>query len=281
MRSFLFLPVIFILFLFLSCKKYQPAFAAFYFKSKNIKIDTKVNEGSGSHKITDLWLYVNGKYQGAFPVGNLMPIPSNGEKVSINIFAGIKNNGISDTRIPYSFYEFVTIDTLIETGITIERDITFEYKASTNYTWTENFESSGYSLVKAPVSEVNFTIAKPEDSFEGKSMQLALNDSTIIAELESSGDGFALPLGSSNVYLELNYKCTEEFDIGLIGDNNYHKLVITLKPTSEWNKIYVQLSSAVSTQPTSSKYKVYFQLLKTNVNSSPKLFLDNLKLIYL
>lgn len=280
MRLFLFLSLLFFIFLFFSCKKYQSAPAAFYLKSKEINVSTKANEGSGSHNITDLWLYVNGQYQGAFPVGNLMPIPTNGEKAKIDIFAGIKNNGISDTRIPYSFYQFLTFDTLIEPGITIERNVTFNYMASTNFTWTENFESNGYTLVKSDVSEVNFSIAKAEESFEGKSMILALNDTTYIAQVESAGNGFQLPLGSSNVYLEINYKCSEEFTIGLIGDDNYQKYVITINPTSVWKKIYVQLSSAVSSQPTSSKYKVYFKMLKKTVNN-PNLFLDNIKLIYL
>lgn len=281
MRLLLFLIVSTFLISLYACKKYKPAAEAFYIKTSTVNVSTKINEGSGSHKITDLWLYVNGFYKGAYPVGNLLPIMSNGDGVSIDVFAGIKNNGISNTRITYPMYEFITLDTLVESGKTIERNFTFQYKASTTFTWNENFESSGYSIKKADVSDVNFTIASKEDSFEGKSLQLALNDTSIIAEVQSSGVGFGLPTGSSNVYLEINYKCTEEFTTGLIGDNNYYKPAFTVNPSAEWNKIYIQMSSAVSTQPTSSKYKVYFRMLKKPGNPNPKLFLDNIKLVFL
>lgn len=280
MRLFLLFTVSFLFVLLFSCKKYQAAKDAFYIRAKNVQVATTNGQGSGSHKITDLWLYVNGKYKGAYPVGNLMPIISEGKPVSLNVFAGIKNNGISDTRIFYPMYEFLTLDTTVESGKTIERDFTFQYKASTNFTWTENFESNGYSIVKGGPSEVNFKIAKAEDSFEGKSMELSLNDSTYIAEVQSAGSGFELPIGSSNVYLEVDYKCNQDFTIGLIGEDGTYKPAIGLNPSASWNKIYIQLSNAVSTPPTFTKYKVYFRLLKKTV-LTPSLFLDNIKLVFL
>jgi hypothetical protein len=280
MRLFLLLVLSVNLFLLSSCKKYKPAGEAFFIRASKVSLAVTKGQGSANHKITDLWLYVNGKFQGVYPVGNIMPVPSNGQTARIEIFAGIKNNGISDTRIYWSFYELLRIDTLVENGKTIDRAFTFKYNANTTFTLNESFDDSGFTVRKSDISDTIFNVIASADSFEGKSIELGLTGSHKVAQIESSGDGFALPLGSGNVYLELNYKCTHEFVVGLLGNNNYEKPVITLNPTDEWNKIYIQLSTAVSSPPTSNKYKVYFRLLK-KTSSDPKVFLDNIKLVYL
>lgn len=243
---------------------------------------TTSDQGSGSHKITDLWLYVDGKYQGTYPTGNLMPIPSNNKSVRINVFAGIKNNGISDTRIFYPFFDFLTLDTVVEAGKSITRNMTFRYKPATNFVWKENFESpSGYS-VKNVSSDTVFQVVPAPEGFEGRSLKLTLAGRSVRARIENSGDGFVLPSGNSNVYLEINYKCNTPFTIGLTsgdGSQTYPALVVNAQ--ENWNKIYVQLSTAVSSI-VSNRYKVYFEFLKDADNSDQKqIYLDNIKLLTL
>src|SRR5688572_15027996 len=133
--------ILFSLCLTTSCKKHVPSKEIFLIKAGNVKVKTSFGQGTSSHKITDLWLYVNGQFQGAYPVGNAMPIISEGKPVTINVMAGIKNNGISDTRIPWSFYNILTFDTLVESGKTIERAFTFDYRSATTFTWNETFEN--------------------------------------------------------------------------------------------------------------------------------------------
>lgn len=280
MRIFL-LAFLFLISLFLlsSCKKYVPAKEAFLLKASDVKVRTKSGQGSGSHKITDLWLYVNGQFRGAYPVGNDMPIVSEGEAVTIDIMAGIKNNGISDTRIPWPFYTTLSFDTLVESGKSIERAFTFEYRASTTFTWNENFESS-LSLTKSSSSAKGVIPSPAADCFEGKSGLLQLDASDYFLQVESTND-FALPIGSANVYLEMNYKCNTAFEIGLIGSSTELKSAMVLNKQDAWNKIYIQLSTAVSTSPTSDSYKVYIKMQKSESDGETKqVFLDNIKLVY-
>lgn len=280
MRLFLLFGVFGALFLLYSCKKFKPADSAFFVRSGTVSVSTKPHEGTANQKITDLWLYVNGQFQGVFPVGNLMPIPNKDQATEINIFAGIKNNGISDTRIFYPFFDFLTIDTLVEAGKVIERPFTFKYKASTTFTWTENFDSnSGYSVktTKGP----SLRKCSPADAFENTSVYMILQGDTNQVEIQSSSDGFSLPLGSSNVYLELNYKCNTGFRVGVIADDGTPMDAITINPQENWNKIYIQLSTAVSTLA-SSKYKIFISAAKASDDMGTKLvYLDNIKLLYL
>lgn len=261
------------------CKKQKPAKEAFMLRARSVKVKTLPSQGSGSHKITDLWLYVDGKYQGAYAVGNDMPIPNGGQAVTINIFAGIKNNGISDTRIPWPFYNFLTFDTLITPGSIIERDFTFDYKSSATFTWTENFENS-MSLTRSSNSSIGIVNAPADDCFEGKSGLLKMEAADTYLQVQSSND-YPLPLGNPNVYMELNYKCNTEFEIGLIGSSTEQKPIMTLNKQENWNKIYIQLASAANTAPTSDRYAIYFKMIRTDGSTDvKKVVLDNIKLVY-
>lgn len=272
-----------------SCKKYKEANAAFFIKAGKISVapSSVQSQGTASHKITDLWLYVNGKFQGVYPVGKLMPIVSNGNKVSINVFAGIKNNGISDTRIFWPMYEFLTIDTLVESGKTIERDFTFKYKSSTTFTLIEDFDRNGSFFENAAISDPSFTykVSNGAESFEGNYFELALPfdfDYNYIGRIESSGSGFSLPTSSSNVYLEFNYKCNVAFNVGIITNEGIARFAYGVNPQENWNKIYISLANVINTNPVSTKCKIYFDFAKRKDDPGAKrVLLDNIKLVYL
>jgi hypothetical protein len=279
MRLFLVVGITFLLFL-ASCKKDRAADETFFIKPGKISVSPGPKQGTGSHKITELWMYVNGKFQGAYPAGSLLPVISNGQPVKVNLLAGIKNNGISDTRIFWSFYDVLTLDTFVAGGKTIERDFNFSYNPYTVFAWNEDFEgNAGYTLKKSLISSVSFQIAPPAESFEGRSVALSLSGDSIIGQLESTAS-FSLPTGSSNVYLELNYKGNEVFTVGLLGDNDVFKSALNISPQVNWNKIYIQLSTAVSEPPVSTKYKVAFRLLK-RTDANALIYLDNIKLVHL
>jgi hypothetical protein len=281
MRFLLFLVSLANLFLLCSCKKYVPADAAFFLKPSLVSVSTNSTQGTGSHKITDLWLYVNGKFQGAYPSGNLLPIITKNESVRINIFAGIKNNGISSTRMSWIFYDYLTIDTLIESGKTIERPLTFKYNVNTKFAWMENFDSQGYTLIKSDTNptDTNWKFASPVDCFEGKCAEIGLTDGALIAQVEASAT-HTLPAASSNIYLEINYKSNQAFEVGMVC-GSVNKPALFVNPSETWNKIYIQLADAVNRDPKTSAQKVYFKMVKTSDNANPKMFLDNIKLIYL
>jgi hypothetical protein len=278
----LFVNVLFIL----SCKKYQPAEPAFFIRSSPATIktinNTIIKQGSGSNKVTDYFVYVNGQFQGVYPVGNLIPIPNKNQPVSINIYAGIKNNGIKETRLPYPSYDYFTLDTAVASGNTISKPFVFKYSSGIIFDWVEDFDSgTGLTLIRSATTaaDATFKIASPEDCFEGKSIQIGTNSSISQAVQVESSISYPLPAGVSNVYLEINYKCNAPFTVGLQGDL-FQKDALIINPQNSWNKIYVALANAVSSTPVSDRYKVYFKILRTNDYPNPSLFLDNIKLLY-
>ena len=75
MRLFLFLILLNLC--FYSCKKYDAALTAFYLKPSKASVTSNLSQGSNSSKITDLWVYTNGQFQGAYPYNHLIPIVNN------------------------------------------------------------------------------------------------------------------------------------------------------------------------------------------------------------
>ena len=54
-------------------------------------------------------------------------------------------------------------------------------------------------------------------------------------------------------------------------------LTTIFNASTTWNKIYVQLTAAVSTQPTYLFYEIYMKATKQT--ESPEIYLDNVKLV--
>ncbi len=279
-----YIAIVLLVFFTLSCKKkFEPAEEAFFITAKNINVSTSSGQGFGSHKITELWLYTNGNFRGAYPVGSRMPVMVENGKAVIDVFAGIMNNGISETRMNWLLYEPLKIDTLAANGTNIERNFTFKYRSGVKFVWVENFELPGFSLVRSAVSDTIYKIhTNNANVFEGnKSIEFGLSGSALTAQLETATT-YSLPMGGSsgNLYLEVDYKCNTSFVVGVISNGAFTE-VLTVNAKDSWNHIYVQLSNAVNADPSTSYKKIAFRIKRDNSVQSQSVFLDNIKLVYL
>ena len=86
--------------LLVSCEKNDKNMIPSYIKINSISI----NNSEETHNITDAWVYINDNLQGVYELPAHFPVLYTGNQ-RIRIKAGIKQNGISSTRIPYPFYE--------------------------------------------------------------------------------------------------------------------------------------------------------------------------------
>jgi hypothetical protein len=276
-----------LLLLFIGCNKEKlKAPDAFFItpETVNLAVSNPSVQGTTSQKITDIWYYVNGQFKGAFPVGNTFPVPSTGP-TQVTVFAGIKNNGISATRQPYEFYEPIFFDTSVTPGTQIKRDFTFKYKTGTVFRWLEDFEgfgtTSGVSIKNSNSTDTSFSILNlvtnpTADVFEGtKCMYFALDDNKRNAKYESNFQ-YALPKSGAAVYLEINYKCTGPFEVGVYSGTSYW-YVSGVNASDSWNKIYIQLSSGVSSL--TGNCGLYVRALKTDNLPKTEYWIDNIKIV--
>ena len=237
-------------------------------------------QGTNSHKITDIWYYVDDNFKGVFPIGSIMPVLGTGNS-KITLFAGIKNNGISATRLPYEFYQGHVINQYFESGKTYTFSPVFEYLTSAVFPTEgcEDYEGSGvkYFSVGDSSTVVISDINKVFGGI-GYSVFMSMSNSKPTSQIKTS-TSMSLPVGGTPIYLELNYKCNQPFEVGVIAGTTEVRPALTVNSSPEWNKIYIQLSQAVSTQPTYNYYDIYIKATKKSDVPTPEIYIDNIKLV--
>lgn len=264
---------------YVSCnkEKLKAPQASFLVVDRTELTTTTATQGSNSHKITDIWLYVNDNFKGVFPIGSLMPIVAK-ENAEIVLYAGIENNGISATRQPYTFYKSVKFTQSIEAGKTYTYTPNFEYidEAHSPFRFIEDLENTNGILFSNAVNSYSI-ITDPGKTYGGigKSLLMTMTDALPNAEIQSPSI-YGIPLGADHVYLELNYKCNQAFTVGVIAGTQARP-AISVNAKDEWNKIYILLNQPINTQPVFVSYKIFIAAEKTVEN--PEIYIDNVKLV--
>jgi len=222
-----------------------------------------------------------GCFRGAYPVGAKMPVMIEDGKSMMDVFAGIKNNGISRTRISWLFYEPIKLDTNVASGQNIVRNFAFKYRTSVIFPWVENFELPGFSLIKSSISDTTYKLhANDSHIFEGnKSIELGLAGLALIAQLETA-TSHSLPLSNSNVYLEIDYKSNTDFIIGTSTNGLLYE-AITITPKENWHKVYVSLAESINSDRTTSMKKIIIKIKRNQNIPEQKVYIDNIKLVYI
>ncbi len=250
-------------------------------------------QGSSSSEITDVWVYLNDDLLGIyeFPDNRPMIFPVLAEgKNKLEIRPGIKLNGISSTRVPYPFYKpviFEDFDFIPGTTQSLGT-LTTEYYAGTKFAWLEDFEQANISL-----SDFGDTITERTQPENNPAAFLTANsrysgEITLTNERDQYGstsfNAFEVQKAGTYTMLEMNFKIDNFLQVGVVIFDDVYDVVekdlVILNHTDEWKKIYINLGSNLSLYPTYESYKVIFRAGLEEENSSGKIFIDNIKVVY-
>ena len=246
-------------------------------------IELKVNNsalGENTSKITDAWVYHNNELIGIYNLPSRIPILSL-DSTDILISAGIMLNGKVNSRLAYPFYKIYNEKVFLKpTKIeTLDVDVNYFDQSSLNLFVMEDFEF-GNSLEKysgdTSIIKVSGELALNNKNSGYIFMDTLYNDFEII-----SSDYFELPNSGSTLFLEMDYKCTNNFSIGLIVDNDFSyepRYKLTVVDKDKWNKIYINLSDKIYGNQ-NNKYHLLIGGMLDNNKDSGEIFIDNLKLI--
>lgn len=234
-----------------------------------------VTQGSAAHKISDVWIAVNGEEIGTFEYPVKVPVLKSGT-LNVQISAGIRGNGINNTRVRYPFYmldEF-TINDAQPTQSYIHNPV-FRYSNNAKFPFLADFEgSNGFSNVSAVT----------EDALEGNSCGKILLNAADTSVLALSVPFLLSNAGLSEVYVEMNYKCTGFFECGMLAQTSTGQVrdlyKITFNPRESWNKTYLNFSSEASSI-VADNYRLYFRVAKNPEDPTPiSVWLDNIKVVH-
>ncbi len=246
----------------------------------NVKINSSV-EGSSSDQITDAWVFVNSVLIGSFELPAVIPVQRTGN-VNIKISAGVFISGMSNNRTRYPFYDFYELDTTLVPDQEYRLEPVVEYKSIAVFDtpWSgENFES-GINFEYNDNSQTNFIRNSTSDVFEGTSSGLAR-----LEQGETFFEAFTptfhqIPRNGSDIYLEMNYKCTHDVVVSVYADNKSIQIpVINLRPKSSWNKIYIQLDEVINSLPSAINFNIAIGYTKPS-DQIGELDVDNVKLVH-
>lgn len=253
-----------------------------YVKINEITVSSSL--GSSSAKITDVYVNIDTRYQGAYSLPANFPLLESGEH-EMFFFPGIIINGISNTRAAYPLYKPFSQTVTLQSGKITELTPVVAYYDAVVCTWCEDFEGAGFSFIKSENSDTGMIhlVNNEPDIFEGVGCGAVFLDDNHIQFKISTSQGYDLPIFGQAVYLELNYKCNQEFIIGMIAEetNTTNEVpVIVVNAKESWNKLYIEMGSVIQAYPNASEYKIYLNGIKSSDISNPWFYFDNFKLLH-
>lgn len=258
-----------------------------YVHIESVDLETTTLQGTDNHKITEIWAFDGGTMLGAYQLPGYVPVLEEGN-TSFSFRAGIKNNGIANSRIMYPMFEPIDIDLMLEPLDTVTINPVYQYKDNVAFIH-ESFEDAGTQLEAHGGSQVDMiTLNDPDSVFEGAGTGFVRIPSGFTYWQERWQQQMNLPAGEQ-MWLELDYKCNNTFATGLYaisGSEEIKSLTFILNPTTDdagvaqWNKIYIELSETALNYSNADHFKLYFECSRQTDVDAAEVFLDNIKVVH-
>ena len=246
-----------------------------------------VVDGAGqsvSSKITDLWVYVNDQPVGVWEPGKRIPMIAAGS-ASVKLIAGVRQNGITDSRIQYPFYATWQQQVELVPEQTLTLTPQFNYYADLNF-WLADFNTGlRFDTLDCTAAMV---LVDSDSTLVGQGLRngrVELDTDHSIYRGVSSGDPFT---NTGTVgFLELDYRSDTQLLIGVrytLSGVQYEVAYLYAVPTKRadgsmpWNKIYVDLAEPWNAGGAMDK-RFYIKAQLASGATSGVVEVDNIKLV--
>ncbi len=253
-----------------------------YLRIDSIKLDGSTY-GASLSKISDAWVYIDDEIVGAYELPAKFPILIDG-KHKVFIKAGIKVNGIAETRGSYPFFDGYTTEVNFVKDSVITLKPIIKYYENTQFFINEDFETSGVLFEKTSRSDTSLEKTNdPRYVLNGNySGVVHLTSSKNLFECKTIEE-FKLPSASKPIYLELNYKTDVIFTVGFFANtfqSTKQHSVFNVNTNTSWNKIYINLTEAVSNYPDAIDFNIFIGATLPESQTEATIYFDNIRLIY-
>lgn len=259
-----------------------------YIYIPSFTLTTTPSQGTESQAITEVYVYANDQNLGTFDLPATIPVIANGT-TNIKVYAGIKNNGISSTRIKYPFYKDYSVDLNIQPLKTDTIIPHFTYLDGI-FILEKDFEGGNF-LVPNTSNQGTFTTTNDQNLvFEGSRSGMGHLDAGL-GDLYFRDDQQFVWQSGQTVFLELNYSSNNSFAVGLLstkGGNLNKTTALSINPSCEgdgltpvWKKIYIDFGYVLQQNAGSSYHQFYIESIPTNSTEPINLFIDNMKWVVL
>ena len=249
-------------------------------------------EGAASHKITDVAVYIDNDYQGYYEMPATIPILERGEH-KLTLYPGIKLNGNSSTRtinpfyMPYIIEDYVFTEKVVDTVTPSTQYLPID-ESDINFKWMEDFErQTGFETVAYSDTTIIRTDRDDPENWTDKEGNSHYSGYVWIEDTLTfcitTPELYDLPDQGNSIFLELDYKCTGLFKVGLFAKIASEEMIdlVYVNPSEKWNKIYINLGPNIT--DASSSNPEYFRVFisgATEKNTVAEYYFDNIKVVY-
>ncbi|MDB4347041.1 hypothetical protein OAB01_00120 [Bacteroidia bacterium] len=277
----------------LSCKKKEVEIPS-YIHIEPFTFTATDAQGGKTANITNGQVFIGNTFVGDYEFPITIPVNVAGDTV-VSIFPSVKENGISNGRKVYKLYEPHKEQVSLKRGLVDSVKPSSTYKQNVNFVWIEDFDDNAISMEKGLTNSLFDSLETypftATDAFKGSGkgfsggVYFPVNSVGFIWEAITVQE-FLVPKKGKDVYVELDLKSDIAINIGVIYNLNNvltQRDVVTFFPTGDvYKKLYINLETEVSPLPDDLKVRLFFGGFNfTDSASTPKVFIDNLKLAYL
>lgn len=283
----------FIIFIsFLSCVKTDDdTYVPSYFSVQSIGMQTLSTQGSADSYITDMWVNLDGLDRGAYELPSRVPLLASGAKHTLLLSPGIKLNGIASTRVPYLMAKDIEIELDLSKDSVIDlHALTTTYKDDVTFALIEDFEDVNIKLDTTSNNTALWTksyanMHGEQAVYEGAHSGMAILDTAHnFMQLVTKENYEDLPKQGRPIFVELNFKTDETLVFSVNAYTNgiaETTDLLYLNPTTEWKKIYINLTSTISNETGAKSFKFILSAGYTgDAEGQAQVLIDNYKILY-
>lgn len=249
-------------------------------------------EGATTQNITDAWVYIDGNYQGCYEMPATIPVLEKGIH-KLTLYPGIKLNGISGTRTFNPFYKPFEIENYEFT------EGKFDTVSPTTHYYTKD-ESPNMVFRIEDFDNNHGIFFNPTNDSDTSIIRTTIDDTLAWHSVHSNYSGvihigdslnyccvatdtlLGLPHNGGYTFLELDYRCDVEFEVGMYANisSTINRIdLVYVKPSDAWKKIYINLSPTLNENSSARYFKVFLAAAVADTLSAD-LYFDNIKIVY-
>jgi len=229
-------------------------------------------------------MYADSNLLGAFPIPARIPIIPSDPLIDLEVFAGVRENGLASSPIIYPFYTPVSFSvSASQSSSSFEPK--FSYLSNTKFALEENFEVGNVFREDLDGDDESRIEIISLPGLDGRVGALELNSTHPDIEVASIFTLDQIPSNGSAVFLEIDYISDVSFAVGLRGTSSnlppvsFYKII--LFPTKERNKVYINFTPDLQASNFSSFQIILQALFDTNLSLDTQfVYLDNIKLLH-
>lgn len=282
-----------------ACDK-EPATVPGYLHIDEMKVEADYSlYGTSSSAITTVWVEIDGDLIGTFELPAIVPVAESGAH-EVVLYPGITLNGINSLRNIYEFYTEYTETIVFEPNVDVwpneagDSIAVVDYNPASYYDYLplEDFEGTALAFERSDRADTGIVFTSdPDYVFSDPSLSETstksgvgyMADADFLLEAHTTEEFLDLPKGGANVYLEMNYNTEAIITVGVyrrVPGSVDQVPVVSLFPSNEWKKIYINLVSEVSAVTNAEGFRIFVGGTNVEGNGEKVNLFDNFKLVY-